>query len=138
MLLRKLLLFLLLPCAALAQTAVIPANSMTFTGVVNGTPVSLTGPTQAVTINVSGLSSGLPTGMTYSSTAGLSVIGPITSSGMVTATEVSLTGGAVLPSCTSGLYLYQYTASTNALTPVCLSPVTVTQATVGGPITITP
>jgi hypothetical protein len=61
--------------------------------------------------------SSLPVGMTYSTSGGLVVAGPIT------ATQITLTGGPTLPACASNLYLFQYSPTTKTLTPVCYAPV---------------
>lgn len=122
---RNLVLFLL-STAAMAQTVQIPAIPMTVPIVINGTTVKITFtiPAQTITVPSSG---GLPSGMTFSSTAGLTVTGPIT------ATQINLTGGPTLPTCASGLFLFKLTSG--MLQPTCyvaptlsIPPITVSQA----------
>jgi hypothetical protein len=123
---RKLLFALFLSTtASFAQSITIPAQTFTTPVTINGTTVqiSVTVPAQAVPLPATG--TGLPTGMTYSQSAGLTV-----------------TGGSAVPTCSSGLYLLQYTASTNMLTPACYTPTSIPAITVSqaasGAITLTP
>lgn len=129
----------LLAGSAFAQTATIPANSMTFTGTVNGIAITLTGPKVAVSVPITGItaSSGLPNGMTYSSTAGLNVVGPITSNGLITGTQLSLTSGTAPATSPTGFYVYSLVNGVYALVP--LPAVSITQlASPANTFTITP
>jgi hypothetical protein len=128
--------------ASFAQSITIPAQTFTTPVTINGTTVqiSVTVPAQAVPLPATG--TGLPTGMTYSQSAGLTVTGGVTASGVVTGSELVVTGGSAVPTCSSGLYLLQYTASTNMLTPACYTPTSIPAITVSqaasGAITLTP
>lgn len=123
--------------AALAQSSLtIPSQTFTTPVTINGTTiqVTITVPSQTVTLPASGASA-LPSGMTYSATTGLTVVGPITSTGVVSATEVGITSGSPLPTCASLLYLWQ-ADSTGILHPACYTaptftvpPLTVSQST---------
>jgi hypothetical protein len=116
---------------ATGVTGTVPNQTVTWSTGTSTSPitsanfVTVTGPTLATTLPVTGVTSGLPAGMTYSSTTGLNVVGPAVFSGQVTASQVSLTGGPALPACPSLLYVYQYAPSTNILSPVCLPLLTV-------------
>lgn len=139
---KTLLALFLCATASLAQSITIPAQTFSTPVTINGVTVqvSITVPSQLVSLPAS--TGSLPTGMTYSSSTGLSVTGPITSTGQVTATQVSLTGGSAPPTCASGLYLFSYAATTTTLSLACYTPaanpaITVSQAA-GGAITLTP
>ena len=137
---KHLLALLLSASASFAQSITIPAQTFNVPITINGTTVqvSITVPAQTVALPAAGL----PTGISYSSTAGLTVAGAITASGAVTGQSLAVTGGTAIPACSGGLYLFSYTASTNTLTPSCYTPppapaITVSQAS-GGGITLTP
>lgn len=141
-----LVLFLWAP-ASLAQSTCptgstcITVPSQQVAVIINGTTIQITIPAQAVPLPAA--TGALPTGMTYSATTGLTVSGAVTASGTVTGQYLAVTGGSAVPTCTSGLYLLQYAAATNTLTPACytlsvIPPITVSQAASGGPITLTP
>jgi hypothetical protein len=112
---------------ATAITGTAPSQTVTWGSATTTSPiptgtVTVTGPSAPITLPVSGVGggSGLPSGMTYSTTTGLSVTGPITSSGALTGTQLSLTSGPALPTCSSGIYVYQVNASTGVLSLICL------------------
>jgi hypothetical protein len=134
--------FFLSATTSLAQSITIPAQTISTPLTINGTTVqiSITIPSQTVALPAAG--PGLPPGMTYSQSAGLTVTGGVTASGAVTGSELAVTGGSAVPTCSSGLYLLQYTASTNMLTPACYTPTSIPAITVSqaasGAITLTP
>ena len=130
---------------ALSQTAVIKANSMTFTLGYQGTNYAVTGPAQDTTIAVTlpaataagqvltstgansiytaqtpaSSGSGLPSGLTF--TGGVfTVNGAEIVTGGLSVSTVTLTGGAALPTCTSELFVQQLNTTTDALTYACL------------------
>jgi hypothetical protein len=137
---KKVLCLLLCTGTALAQSITIPSQTVVTPVTINGTTVqiSITIPAQTVTLPTS--TAGLPSGMTYSSTAGLSVTGPIVSTGSISATTLSLTSGPTLPTSTSGMYVWELTGG--LLEPVpyipyVLPPLTVASSA-ANTITLTP
>jgi hypothetical protein len=127
---------LLTALAARCQTTVtIPAYSITVPLVINGTTINLTVPVPAQSFTVPAAT--LPTGLTYSASNGLSVTGPITSTGLITGTQVSLTGGTAPAPSSTGYYVLQLNSGAYTLVPF---PVTVASqpATPPNAITITP
>jgi hypothetical protein len=121
------ILFTIGTSAIAQQTLTIPARTIPTTITANGATAqaTITIPAQTVTLPTQG-GSALPSGMTYTSAGGLNVVGPITSSGQITGTTISLTSGTALGTCTSGIYIWQMNAG--ILGPVCLGPITVTPA----------
>jgi hypothetical protein len=80
----------------------------------------------------------LPAGLTFSGGI-LNIAGSMVASGSVTATQLSLTGGPVLPTCTTNTYVLGL--SSGVLSPICLTlpGITVTQASSpANTITLTP
>jgi hypothetical protein len=105
--------------AAFGQSSVtIPAQTFITPLTINGTTIQLTitVPSQTVALPTTAPSSTLPAGVTFSTTGGLTVAGPIT------ATSLNLTSGPALPTCTSGLYLWQLVSG--VLQPACYTPST--------------
>lgn len=141
---KRILWLLLYSTVAVAQSITIPSQTVVTPVTINGTTVqvSVVIPAQTVALPAQGGAS-LPSGMTYSTTAGLQVTGPITSTAGITATSLTMTSGPTVPTnCTNNLYLWQLVSG--SLVPVCytapaltIPPITVSST---GPnqITLTP
>lgn len=128
------------PAPAPAQTVAFPATPITVPVTINGTVVNITFtiPAQTLACTGCGGSSGLPTGLTFSNGV-FNVTGSIIASSTVTATQISLTGGPALPTCTTNTYVLSLTSG--VLSPACLTlpGITVTQAaSPANTITLTP
>lgn len=109
---KRLIFAFLLSClTSFAQSITIPAQTITTPVTINGftAKITITVPAQTVALPASG-GTALPSGITWANNV-------LTVAGSVQATSVSLTGGPALPTCTSGLFLWQLVSGT--LTPAC-------------------
>lgn len=124
------ILFLLSSVVAFAQTTVtIPAYTVTAPLVINGVPSgSITVPIPAQTFTVPAAT--LPTGLSYSAATGLTVAGPIS------ATQLSLTGGTVPATSSTGFYVFSLAGGIYSLVP--LPSISVTALSSPNTFTITP